>query len=697
MQVNPAPDWLKATLRPLNLHTPCSVPFPPISIPHPVLAGRLRLFVENWKKLTQDTWVLNSIQGFKISFSTDPYPRIGSEQGGGLHITGDSISPGQRCNNPSTISPREFLLHNFHSSQEGWRSPPYNKLERLEQVYPPYPFQDGGYTIPEGYCSSGGFHDQIRSQGCLFFNPCTSFPLEVFEFPVEARDFPVHLPSFWSLQCSPNIHKSNEASHYLPQISGNTDGRLSGRYANSSPDQGGTPQMEVNCPGFNREPGFSHQLQQVRIRTHPESNISRFSNRYNKHADQTAKRKGQPGSSGGSEAPGGSASISKTASPPDRSFLLDPPSDPSSSPPLQRPSASEASSPQERGVRRDSPSLSGSKRRPVMVDSESESSKWTTPGERSAIPPDRDRCISDGLGGSLQGGADRWSLDGRGESTPHKLFGAVRSYVCNSSLCQGQKGLGSPCAHGQHHSCGICQSYGRNEVIEALLHDKESLGLVSSATSNHSSIPHPREAERGSRPTIKICCGPSRLDAGSSNIPSNQFSLGSSTGGFVCIQDYQTASTFFQLETRPTSGGSGCIQTDVDRVYRICQRGPIGRCVQYTLQQGATIVLITPIWPGQPWYPTLFPLLLDNPRLLPLYPDLLRSPQGLKIPLPKRANQLVAWYISGNRTKVQESQTRLLPSCLPRGEDQQPKTITLPGECGSNGAFSRAPIQFLPL
>ena len=125
--------------------------------------------------------------------------------------------------------------------------------------------------------------------------------------------------------------------------------------------------------------------------------------------------------------------------------------------------------------------------------------------------------------------------------------------------------------------------------------------------------------------------------------------------------------------------------------------GLIGRCVQYTLQQGATIVLITPLWPGQPWYPTLFPLLLDNPRLLPLSPDLLMSPQGLKIPLPKRANQLVAWYISGNRTKVQESQMRLLPSCSPHGEAQQQKITTLPGEYGSNGAFSRAPIQFLPL
>ena len=324
---------------------------------------------------------------------------------------------------------------------------------------------------------------------------------------------------------------------------------------------------------------------------------------------------------------------------------------------------------------------------------------WLDAYERSAMPPDRDRCISDGLGGSVSGRADRRSLDGRGESTPHKLSGAVGSYICDSSLCQGQTGLGSPCAHGQYHGCSICQSHGRNEVIEALLHDKESLELVSSATFSPNCIPHPREAERGSRPTIKVNCGPSRPDAGSNDISSNQFSLGSPTGGPVCVQDYQTIPRFFSWKPDPLAEAVDAFKQTWTGFtgYANPPWGLIGRCVQYILQQGATIVLITPLWPGQPWYPTLFPLLLDNPRLLPLSPDLLMSPQGLRFPFPKGANQLVAWYISGNRIKVQESQTRLLPSCSPHGEAQQQKTTILPGEYGSNGAFSRAPIQLLPL
>ena len=67
------------------------------------------------------------------------------------------------------------------------------------------------------------------------------------------------------------------------------------------------------------------------------------------------------------------------------------------------------------------------------------------------------------------------------------------------------------------------------------------------------------------------------------------------------------------------------------------------------------------------------------------------------IPLPRKANNLVAWLISGDRTKVQESQRKLLLSYWHHGE-VQPQNITIPhGECGNDGAYNLAPIRFLPL
>ena len=44
------------------------------------LAGRLQFFVENWKVITQDQWVLETVEGFAIPFTSPPYqpypPRV---------------------------------------------------------------------------------------------------------------------------------------------------------------------------------------------------------------------------------------------------------------------------------------------------------------------------------------------------------------------------------------------------------------------------------------------------------------------------------------------------------------------------------------------------------------------------------------------------------------------------------------------
>ena len=193
--------------------------------------------------------------------------------------------------------------------------------------------------------------------------------------------------------------------------------------------------------------------------------------------------------------------------------------------------------------------------------------------------------------------------------------------------------------HGQFHSRGIYQSHGRNEVIKALLHDEESLGLVSSATPDHSCVSHPREAECGSGPAIKVNCGLSRLDAGSNTI--------NSLWGPLQVDLFASRITkqlprFFSWKPDPLAEAVDAFkQTWIEFTgYANPPWGLIGHCVQYTLQQDATIVLITPLWPGQPWYPTLFPVLLENPRLLPLSPDLLTSPQGLKFSFSRKSQSV---------------------------------------------------------
>ena len=39
------------------------------------LAGRIKHFLPNWEKLTQDPWVLEAVEGFRVPFRQKPFQR----------------------------------------------------------------------------------------------------------------------------------------------------------------------------------------------------------------------------------------------------------------------------------------------------------------------------------------------------------------------------------------------------------------------------------------------------------------------------------------------------------------------------------------------------------------------------------------------------------------------------------------------
>jgi len=81
----------------------------------------------------------------------------------------------------------------------------------------------------------------------------------------------------------------------------------------------------------------------------------------------------------------------------------------------------------------------------------------------------------------------------------------------------------------------------------------------------------------------------------------------------------------------------------------------IGRCIQKTQQEGSTIVLITPLWRTQAWFPALLESAVACPLLLPKRQDLLMDPLNQPHPIASQGKlQLVAWKISGEGTRQQE-------------------------------------------
>lgn len=71
-----------------------------------------------------------------------------------------------------------------------------------------------------------------------------------------------------------------------------------------------------------------------------------------------------------------------------------------------------------------------------------------------------------------------------------------------------------------------------------------------------------------------------------------------------------------------------------------------------SLKEKSEIVMITPAWPTQPYYPIILTLSIDNIILITPMKNLLLSPQGEVHPLVKcQTLKLVACKVSGDEKK----------------------------------------------
>ena len=89
-------------------------------------------------------------------------------------------------------------------------------------------------------------------------------------------------------------------------------------------------------------------------------------------------------------------------------------------------------------------------------------------------------------------------------------------------------------------------------------------------------------------------------------------------------------------------------------------------------------IMILPVWPTQVWWPQLLKMLIAFPLVLPKQEDLLslsHSPQILH-PLRRKLTMLPC-LLSGNQSRIEEFQRRLLSSSWPPGETEQ-RNSTVP-------------------
>ena len=107
------------------------------------------------------------------------------------------------------------------------------------------------------------------------------------------------------------------------------------------------------------------------------------------------------------------------------------------------------------------------------------------------------------------------------------------------------------------------------------------------------------------------------------------------------------------------------------------------------------IVLVTPLWDTQPWYPVLLDLLVDYSLLIPNHNQLRVYPLNQVHPLVAQGKlQLSIWRVSGIYTLQRDFQHRLQPSSAQGGARAQIQHTSRARPSGLAGVLNGKLIPF---
>ncbi|VDI39779.1 Hypothetical predicted protein [Mytilus galloprovincialis] len=245
---------------------------PQKSIP---VGGRLSFFLNQWKKITSDCYVLSIIRGgltlqFKnppplsavpisLSHTQDPVKVSTSISRSGHNVTKSCNRGGVDLNSVSGI-----LFPSFSGSKEDWRNEAGHRPIYSEQISYCSPLQNGNKQIHQGFNPSRNVDYFSGSFRRVF--PHSHFPnlQEIPSLRLEQQSFPVQGSPFWPVYSPFGFYQNHAGSYSSPTFPVYSDSFLPGRF----PSQGILPNQIEGSDRFGHQlfsvPRFPYLLEKVR-------------------------------------------------------------------------------------------------------------------------------------------------------------------------------------------------------------------------------------------------------------------------------------------------------------------------------------------------------------------------------------------------------------------------------------------------
>ena len=122
-------------------------------------------------------------------------------------------------------------------------------------------------------------------------------------------------------------------------------------------------------------------------------------------------------------------------------------------------------------------------------------------------------------------------------------------------------------------------------------------------------------------------------------------SVGSTSGGSLCNTLSKQLPRFFSWRPDPETEATDAFAQSWTNI-QVFAHPPwclISRVLRKVQADKETVVLITPLWHTQPWFPVLMDLLVDYPLLLPKMEGVIRPSPNCDCPIQGLPPQLVTW------------------------------------------------------
>ena len=161
-----------------------------------------------------------------------------------------------------------------------------------------------------------------------------------------------------------------------------------------------------------------------------------------------------------------------------------------------------------------------------------------------------------------------------------------------------------------------------------------------------------QQTKRDTRLGVKKQFGLLGMEASSPVISENLSTEGNSRDRSICFQIISSDQDLLFVEASSTEPSSRCLSTKLVLHKSLYVFPPFCMILKVLSkvrkEKVPMMIVVTPAWPSQLWYPEAMRMSIQQPTLLTWRRDLLKNPQGETHPLfQNKTFKLVAWMVSG--------------------------------------------------